>query len=30
MSITPAEFVPYINGALDGMVQIVESLETSR
>jgi hypothetical protein len=30
MSITPAEFVPYINGALDGMVQIVEALGDER
>ena len=26
MSIAPEEFVSYINGALDGMVQIVEAL----
>src|SRR4029450_13132163 len=26
MSIDPKEFLPYINGALDGMVQIVEAL----
>jgi len=30
MSIAPAEFVSYINGALDGMVQIVEALGDER
>jgi hypothetical protein len=30
MSIAPEEFLPYINGALDGMVQIVEALGDER
>ena len=30
MSIAPEEFLPYINGALDGMVQIVEALGGER
>jgi hypothetical protein len=30
MSIAPEEFLPYINGALDGMVQIVETLGDER
>ena len=30
MSIDPKEFLPYINGALDGMVQIVEALGDER
>jgi hypothetical protein len=30
MSIAPEEFLPYINGALDGMVQIVEELGDER
>lgn len=30
MSIAPGEFLPYINGALDGMVQIVEALGDER
>ena len=30
MSIAPAEFVPYIHGALDGMVQIIEALGDER
>ena len=30
MSIAPEEFVSYINGALDGMVQIVEALGDER
>ena len=30
MSIAPKEFVSYINGALDGMVQIVEALGDER
>ena len=30
MSIAPEEFLPYINGALDGMVQIVETMGDER
>ncbi len=30
MSIAPEEFLPYINGALDGMLQIVEALGDER
>jgi len=30
MSIAPEEFLPYINGALDGMVHIVEALGDER
>jgi hypothetical protein len=30
MSIAPEEFLPYINGALDGMVQIAEALGDER
>ncbi len=30
MSIAPEEFLTYINGALDGMVQIVEELGDER
>src|SRR5262249_19745928 len=30
MSIAPEEFLPYITGALDGMVQIVEALGDER
>ena len=30
MSVAPEEFLPYINGALDGMVQIVEALGDER
>ncbi len=30
MSIAPEEFLSYINGALDGMVQIVEALRDER
>ena len=30
MSIAPEEFLPYINGALDGMVHIVETLGDER
>ena len=30
MAIAPEEFLPYINGALDGMVQIVEALGDER